>query len=168
MSGATARWESPGVVQAVATAIPVYDREVADGVAIISVVASSTVALAAVAAQIWQGQVNRESERRAWLRDRRADAYIAILRLFVKTPEEVTQPEWEQLTAMVYAYASSPMVELFLHWGDASRLTWQTDIPDKDREKAYKDAEMFQGRLKTLVASELQGVTIEASTRSGV
>jgi hypothetical protein len=138
---------------------------VADGVAIISVVASSAVALAAVAAQIWQGRVNRESDRRAWLRDRRADAYIAILRLFVKTPDEVTQPEWEELTAMVYAYASPPMVELFLNWGEASRLTWQSDVADDDRKRAYQDAEQFQQQLKALVASELQGAGADRSAR---
>jgi hypothetical protein len=135
-----------------------YHPEVADGVAIISVVASSTVAMAAVAAQIWQGHLTRESDRRAWLRDRRAEAYLAVLRLFVKTPDEVTQPEWEQLTALVYAYATPPVVELFVSWGDASRLTWQTDVPDADRTKAYQDAGRCEQRLKALVASELQGV----------
>jgi hypothetical protein len=88
-------------------------RQVANGIAIVSVVASSVVALAAVGAQIWQGHLNRESERRAWLRDRRAEAYISVLMLFAKTPEQVTQPEWEELTARVAAFSSPLMSLLF-------------------------------------------------------
>jgi hypothetical protein len=61
-------------------------------IAIISVVASSTVALAAVAAQVWQGHLNRENERRAWLRDRQAEAYISVLRLFAKRQSKCPSP----------------------------------------------------------------------------
>lgn len=129
----------------------------ADGIAIISVVASSTVALAAVAAQVWQGRLNRESERRAWLRDRRADAYISVFQLFAKTPDQVSQQEWEHLTATLYAYASAGIVGLFKQWGDAAALTWRKDVPEAARQKAYEDAESFQRQMQAQVAAELQG-----------
>jgi hypothetical protein len=90
----------------------------ADGIAIISVVASSTVALAAVGAQVWQGRLNRANESRAWLRDRRTEAYIAILRQFVKGPDEVSLAEREEITARVAAFASPEMLSLFDQWAD--------------------------------------------------
>jgi hypothetical protein len=83
---------------------------VGDAVAIISVVASSTVALCAVAAQLWLARLSRESDHQAWLRDRRADTCVAVFRLFAKTPDQVTQDEWEQLTAAVRAFASPAYV----------------------------------------------------------
>jgi len=135
-------------------------RGVADSVAIISVVASSTVALAAVGAQMWQGRLNRESERRAWLRDRQANAYIAILRLFVKTPDQVTQDEWEQLTASTRAFASPRIFDLYAQWGTASRTTWEPGVAEEARGKAYDDAERLQEELGAAIASELQGTRV--------
>lgn len=128
-----------------------------DSVAIISVIASSTVALAAVAAQIWQGHQDRESERRAWLRDRRAGAYISLFRLFEKTPEQVSQDEWEHLTATVRAFASPTMAGLFTQWGDASKVTWDESASAAAREQAYLDADMAQRGMAAQVISELQG-----------
>lgn len=127
-----------------------------DTVAIISVVASSTVALAAVAAQLWQGRQNITSERRAWLRDRRADAYISLLRLFEKTPDQVSQDEWEHLTATVRAFASATITDLFARWGAASRMTWDKDATQEARDQAYRDAGVAQRGIQALVISELQ------------
>jgi hypothetical protein len=129
----------------------------ADGVAIISVIASSTVAVAAVAAQVWQSHLDRESERRAWLRDQRAQAYVSAFQLFEKTPDQVSQQEWEHLMATLRAFASPRMAGLFKQWGDAAALTWQEDLPGGARQKAYADAESFQRQMETQVAVELQG-----------
>jgi hypothetical protein len=128
-----------------------------DTVAIVSVIASSTVALAAVAAQLWQGRLDRESEQRAWLRDRRADTYISIFRLFEKTPDQVSQDEWEHLMATVRAFASQTVTDLFNKWGDASRVTWDRDSSEDGLRKAYEDADSAQRLMEAQVVSELQG-----------
>jgi hypothetical protein len=128
-----------------------------DTVAIVSVIASSTVALAAVAAQLWQGRLDRESEQRAWLRDRRADTYISIFRLFEKTPDQVSQDEWERLMATVRAFASQTVTDLFNKWGDASRVTWHKDSSEDGLRKAYQDADSAQRLMEAQVVSELQG-----------
>lgn len=90
-----------------------------DAIAIISVVASSTI--------------------------RRADAYISLLRLFEKTPDEVSQDEWEHLTATVRAFASPAMTTLFTQWGDASRLTWpalELSVLAEPRRGQYNAAQL--------------------------
>jgi hypothetical protein len=130
---------------------------VESGVAIVSVVASSAVALAAVAAQVWQGRLNRQNEQRAWLRDRRANTYIAMFRLFEKTPDDVTQDEWEMLMATVRVFASTTMADLFGEWGDAARLTWSEDESAQARERAYERAESAQHRMVRQVITEVQG-----------
>jgi hypothetical protein len=130
---------------------------VGDAVAIISVVASSTVALAAVAAQLWQGHLDRESERRTWLRDRRADTYISMFRLFEKTPDQVTQDEWEHLMAAVHAFASPTMTDLFAKWGDASTVTWDRNASEDALQTAYQDADSAQRDMRAQAISELQG-----------
>jgi hypothetical protein len=129
---------------------------VADGIAIISVVASSTVALAAVAAQIWQGRLNRENEGRAWLRDRRAEAYISVLRLFVKTSDQVAQSEWEELTARVTAFASPALGSLFKEWSDATAKASQPDVTPEAFQQAYQESLSLQRRIEAQVAAELQ------------
>lgn len=128
----------------------------ADSVAIISVVASSSVALAAVAAQVWQGRLNRENENRAWLRDRRAEAYIAVLRLFVKTPDQVTQPEWEELNARVTAFGSPAVISLYEQWSDATSTANDPKVTPDAFEKAYEESLSLQHRIAAEVASELQ------------
>jgi hypothetical protein len=128
-----------------------------DTVAIVSVIASSTVALAAVAAQLWQGRLDRESEQRAWLRERRADTYISIFRLFEKTPDQVSQDEWERLMATVRAFASQTVTDLFNKWGDASRVTWDKDSSEDGLREAYQDADSAQRLMEAQVVSELQG-----------
>src|ERR1700684_2180861 len=128
-----------------------------DTVAIVSVIASSTVALAAVAAQLWQGRLDRESEQRAWLRARRADTYVSIFRLFEKTPDQVSQEEWERLMATVRAFASRTVSELFNKWGDASRVTWDKHSSEDSLRKAYQDADSAQRLMEAQVVSELQG-----------
>ena len=130
---------------------------VGSGVAVVSVVASSAVALAAIAAQVWQGHLNRQSEQRAWLRDRRADTYIAMFRLFEKTPNEVTQDEWEMLMATVRIFASTTMTDLFSEWGDAARVTWDEHESTEAREGAYRTAETAQHRMLRQVVEEVQG-----------
>ncbi len=132
-------------------------KSVSNTVAIISVVASSTVALAAIAAQLWQGRLNRESERRAWLRDRRADAYISVFRLFEKTPDQVSQDEREHLMATVRAFASPTVTDLFTKWGEASQVTWDEKASKEARQKAYQDADSAQRRMEAQIISELQG-----------
>ena len=128
-----------------------------DTVAIVSVIASSAVALAAVAAQLWQGRLDRESEHRAWLRDRRADTYTSIFRLFEKTPDQVSQDEWEHLMATVHAFASQAVTDLFNNWGNASRVTWDKNASKDALQKAYQDADSAQRLMKAQVISELQG-----------
>lgn len=128
-----------------------------DAVAIISVIASSAVAVAAIAAQLWQARLTRLSEQHTWLRDRRAETYIAIFRLFEKTPAQVTQDEWEQLTASVRAFASPTMSDLFTKWGDASRVTWDKKASNDARQKAYQDADAAQQQLGAQAILELQG-----------
>lgn len=127
------------------------------GLAIVSVVASSAVALAAVAAQVWQGHLNRQSEQRAWMRDRRADTYIAIFRLFEKAPGDVTQPEWEELMARVRIFASPTMAEFFDEWGKAARQTWDDQISDDARVRAYERANAAQQGMFAQVIREVQG-----------
>ncbi len=129
----------------------------ADGVAVVSVVASSTVALVAVAAQLWQSHLNRENERSAWLRDRSAEAYISVLRLFEKTPDKVPQEERERLMATLHAYGSLRMVGLFEEWRNAAALTWQEGAPEEALQKAYQDADSFQRQIEAQVVVELQG-----------
>jgi hypothetical protein len=129
---------------------------VADGIAIISVVASSTVALAAVAAQVWQGRLTRENESRAWLRDRRAEAYIAVLRLFVKTPDQVSQPEWEELTARLAAFASPAMISLYRQWSDAASTANHPEVTPEAFQDAYEESLSLQRQIEAQVASELQ------------
>ena len=126
------------------------------GLAIVSVVASSAVALAAVAAQVWQGHLNRQSEQRAWMRDKRADTYIAIFRLFEKTPADVSQLEWEELMAKVRIFASPAMAEFFTEWGEAARQTWDDQIPDDARVQAYERADAAQRRMFAQVIREVQ------------
>jgi hypothetical protein len=128
-----------------------------DTVAIVSVIASSTVALAAVAAQLWQGRLDRESEQRAWLRDRRADTYISIFRLFEKTPDQVPQDEWEHLMATVRAFASQTVADLFDKWSDASRVTWDKNSSEDSLRMAYQAANSAQRLMEAEVVSELQG-----------
>jgi hypothetical protein len=128
-----------------------------DTVAIVSVIASSTVALAAVAAQLWQGRLDRESERRAWLRDRRADTYLSIFRLFEKTPDQVSQDEWEHLMATVRAFASQTVADLFDKWSDASRVTWDKNSSVASLRTAYQAANSAQRLMEAQVVSELQG-----------
>ena len=120
-------------------------------------VASSVVALAAVGAQIWQGHLNRESERRAWLRDRRAEAYISVLKLFAKTPDQVTQPEWEELTARVAAFSSLPMGALFNRWSEVVAEANGGSLSKEAYGEALKLSEDLQEQIRDQVATELQG-----------
>ena len=126
-------------------------------VAIISVVASSLVALAAIGAQLWLARLTRVGEQHTWLRDRRAETYIAIFRLFEKTPAQVTQDEWEHLMAAVRAFASKAMTDLFTKWGDASRVTWDKQATATARQQAYDDATAAQQQLCARAILELQG-----------
>jgi hypothetical protein len=127
------------------------------GVAIISVVASSAVALAAVAAQVWQGHLNRSNDQRAWLRDRRAETYIAMFRLFEKEPDQVSQDEWEILMAGVRVFASPTMIHLFTEWGDAAKVTWDEHASTEARDNAYERAETAQHQMLKQVVEEVQG-----------
>jgi hypothetical protein len=61
------------------------------------------------------------SVQRAWLRDRRADTYISIFRLFKKTPDQVSQDEWEHLMATVRAFASQTVTDLRMVSGRHTR-----------------------------------------------
>lgn len=126
-------------------------------VAIVSVVASSAVALAAVAAQIWQGHLNRQSEQRAWLRDRRADTYVSMFRLFEKTPSQVSQDEWEILMATVRVFASRAMTDLYAQWAESGRVTRDDNASQEVRESAYQDAVTAQRQMESQAVSELQG-----------
>ncbi len=147
----------------------------ADGIAIISVVASSTVALAAVAAQVWQGRLNRANESRAWLRDRRTEAYISVLRQFVKGPDQVSLAEREEITARVAAFASPEMLSLFDQWAEVVSTTndpsnavvkeqwFASQAPTSDPEVTLDDfgalfarSVSLQEEIKTRAASELQ------------
>jgi hypothetical protein len=81
------------------------------------------VALASVGAQVWQGHLTRESERKKWLRERRSEAYIALLREFWKD-KSVADEAYELMWARLNAYASPALRAMFHQWldNDSSEL----------------------------------------------
>lgn len=80
-----------------------------------------------------------------------------MLRLLEKTPDDVTQEEWELLTAKVRVFASAPVIEVFGEWGDAAKVTWDDDAPEQVRTNAYERAEAAQRRMLRQVVEEIQG-----------
>jgi hypothetical protein len=129
----------------------------ADITAVVSVVVSGTVALVAVAAQVWQGHLTRKDKRLSWLRDRRAEAYISFLRLFEKVPEQVSQKEHELAIATIYAYGSKRVVELFEEWRDETGRANKEGAPEEVHQKAYEDSLALQGQIKKQISGEIQG-----------
>jgi hypothetical protein len=128
-----------------------------DTVALVSVVASSTVALVAVAAQVWQSRLSRENERRSWLRDRRTDAYLALLELMRTYAGDVTRQEWVTMSARVSAFASPTVTGLYHEWRDVSGRGLAAGISDQIRADAADEQDEISRRIELAVAAELQG-----------
>jgi hypothetical protein len=128
-----------------------------DTVALVSIVASSTVALVAVAAQVWQSRLNRESEHRGWLRDRRTEAYLALLELMRTYAGEVTREEWVSMSARVDAFASGTITGLYSEWRDVSEKGLAAGISDQTRTDAAAKQDEIARRIELAVAKELQG-----------
>jgi hypothetical protein len=110
---------------------------VANEVAVTSVVVTGTVAVATLGVQVWQAHLNRRTEPLEWLRDRRTEAYLALLPLFVKTPQDLHEDEFPQLGP-----GSTPLLALksrlfYTQWADAVRQA--KTMPDQSLEDAaYK------------------------------
>lgn len=110
-----------------------------DVVAIISVVASSTVAILATVLQFYQGHLARQGDRERWLRDKQAVAYVQLLKAFwwEPTKEKKGLQEWQSMWANVNAFGSDEVRTLFAEFYES-------------------DSESVRVRIEAQIARELQ------------
>jgi hypothetical protein len=128
-----------------------------DTVAVVSVVASSTVALVSVGAQVWLSRISRENERRDWLRDRRTDAYLALLELMRTYAGDVTREEWVTMSARINAFASRTISTLYSEWRDVSERGLAASASEQVRTTAAAGQDEIARKIELAVAAELQG-----------
>lgn len=127
-----------------------------DTVALVSVIASSTVALVSVGAQVRMSRISRENARRDWLRDRRTEAYLALLALMRTYSNDVTREDWVTMSARINAFASSGLIALYTQWRDVSAPGLAPGASKQTRTDAAAKQDEIARKIELAVAAELQ------------
>jgi hypothetical protein len=119
-------------------------EEVAAVTEALAIIAPSVVAVAAIAANAWMHRQNQFHERRAWIRDRRAQTYIELLTLISKSTAPGQSPTFDEISvvfAEIRAFGSIVVVGLF----DA----WTKSFVSEDQTEMEEYRSVLESRIRT-------------------
>lgn len=130
-----------------------------DVVAVVSIVSSAVVGIAAVAVPAWVRREDRRAERETFIRERRAVAYGAAIRL-LREGLQLDYGERASRTAeveeLIWLWGSEEVRRLFGEWLRVLPDVFGPDVTREDRAREMMAANAARGRMGDEVQGRVQ------------